>query len=188
MRLKRNSKSYKILKTVLLAGGFLALSSTSPFSGAQLARGLIKEYFRKKGFERERFLRDLKRLQVREMLDYKELSDGKIELTLTASGKRKILNYNIDDIKLNAQKKWDGKWRLVMFDIPHYQKKARDAFRQKLRQLGFYAIQKSVFITPYECENEIDFICSVFNIRRFILILYVSHFEGVEKLRHHFNI
>ena len=188
MRLKHNSKSYKILKTVLLAGGFLALSSISPLGGAQLARGLVKEYFRKKRFERERFLRDLKRLQVREMLDYKELSDGKIELTLTASGKKKIFNYNIDDIKLNTQKKWDSRWRLVMFDIPHHQKKARDAFRKKLRQLGFYAIQKSVFITPYECENEIDFVCSVFNIRRFILVLYVSHFEGAEKFRHYFNV
>jgi DNA-binding transcriptional regulator PaaX len=185
---KRNSKPYKILKTVLLAGGFLALSSISPLSGAQLVRSLIKEYFRKKRFERERFLRDLKRLQVREMLVYKELSDGKLEITLTKAGRKKILTYNLDDIKLDTKKKWDGKWRLIIFDIPHYYKKARDAFRQKLNQLGFYPIQKSVFIIPYECENEIDFICSVFNIRRFVLILYVSHFEGVEKFRHYFKV
>ncbi|OGY63419.1 MAG: CRISPR-associated endonuclease Cas2 [Candidatus Harrisonbacteria bacterium RIFOXYA1_FULL_48_8] len=171
-----------------MGGGFLLVSGISPLGGAQIIKGLVNDYFRKKRFERERFLRDLKRLQSRDLLDYRESPDGKIKITLTKSGRKKILSYNIDDIKLNTQKRWDGLWRMVTFDIPHHQKKARDAFRQKLRQLGFYAIQKSVFITPYECENEIDFVCSIFKIRHHILIFNIKNFEGEEKFRHYFKV
>ncbi len=188
MILRKDSKPYKILKCLLLCGGFLLLSSISPKGGSEIITGIIKNYFYKKRFEREKFLRDLKSLQVRELVNYKESPNGEIELILTTKGKNKILTYNIDDIKLNTKKRWDGQWRMVMFDIPHNKKKARDAFRQKLTTLGFYPIQKSVFITPHECENEIDFICSIFDIRKHILIFYIKNFEGAEKLRHHFGV
>lgn len=75
-----------------------------------------------------------------------------------------------------------------MFDIPHNHRTARDALRKKLLDLKFYPLQKSVFITPYPCEDEVDFIASIFDIRKYILILYVVYFEGEEKLKHHFNI
>ena len=75
-----------------------------------------------------------------------------------------------------------------MFDIPHDHKIARDAFRTKLEDLKFYSLQKSVFITPYPCEKEIEFIATVFDVRKHVLILYVSRFEGEEKLKHHFGV
>lgn len=164
------------------------LSSLSPMGGAQIVRSLVGEYFRKKRFERERFLRDLKRLQHRELVDYREYPDGKLRITLTKLGKRTTLYYNIDDMKLDTSKRWDGKWRMVIFDVPHYQKNARDAFRRKLAMLRLYPIQKSVFITPYECGKEIDFICSIFNIRQYILIFTINRFEGEEKIKHYFGI
>ncbi|MEK7191947.1 MAG: hypothetical protein AAB646_00310 [Patescibacteria group bacterium] len=188
MQLRKDSKPYKILKCVLLGGGVLALSMVSPLGGAQLVRGLIKEYFRKKRFQRELFLRDLRRLQVRNLVDYHELPDGRIKIILTKSGREQQLVYNLDNLHLDTKKKWDGKWRMVIFDIPDYQKKARDALRKKLRFLGFYPIQESVFITPHECEKEIDFICSIFNVRHYVLIFYIDRFEGEEKFKHHFRI
>jgi hypothetical protein len=188
MRIRRDSKPFKILKNVLLAGGFLILSSIAPAAGARMISGIVGDYFRKKKFERGRLLRDLKNLQKRELLSYRELSDEKLELIITKDGKEKMLTYSLDEIKLNTKKKWDGKWRLILFDIPDHKKTARDAFRQKISVLGLYPIQKSVFITPYECENEIDFIASFFNIRKNILILYVSKFEGEEALRSYFGL
>lgn len=188
MQIRRNSISYKILKSALLGGGFLLIATIAPAGGAQIVKGLIKGYFRQKRFERERFLRDLRRLQVRDLIDYQELSDGKIKIILTKAGKKKILEYSIDDIQLDKSKKWDGQWRLIMFDIPHSKKKARDALRQKLKALNFYPIQKSVFITPYECEKEIDFICSFYNTRQYVLFLTISRFEGEEKLKHYFRV
>ncbi len=99
-----------------------------------------------------------------------------------------MLAYDLDKISLKKNS-WDGIWRLVIFDIPDDQKKAREALRQKIKEMGFYSLQKSVFITPYECENEIDFVCSIFDIdRNNVLILEVNKFEGAEKLIHYFKL
>lgn len=184
----KNSKPYHILKTVLIGGGVLFVSIVSPQSGALIVKKLVRQYFKGKRMKREIFLQDLKRLQNRKLIDYIQLPDGRVKITLTKLGKNKVLIYDLDRMKLEKQI-WDGKWRLITFDIPDYQKKAREALREKMRELGFYPLQKSVFITPYQCENEIDFICSVFEIdRNHVLLLEISKFEGSEKLKHHFHL
>ena len=137
---------------------------------------------------KEKFLRDLKNLQNRELIEYRELDNGEVKIILTNQGKKLMLQYNLDVIKLKKNKKWDGYWKMVIFDIPNSKKSARDAFRKKLSQLGLYSIQESVFITPFECGKEIEFICSIFDIRQHILIFYIKHFEGEEKFRHHFKV
>src|SRR3989344_4674356 len=136
MRIRRGNRPYKILKTLAIAGGFIILSTIAPQSGAMVVKSLIRDYFRKKRFEREKFLRDLKSLQERQLVDYRELPSGEVKVTLTKFGKRKTSTYSLDEMKLVPQKYWDGLWRMVIFDIPHHQKKARDAFRRKLTDLG----------------------------------------------------
>ena len=187
-RIRKNSKNSQLLKYLAIGSGMVILSMVNPLGGAQIIRSLIKGYFRKKRFEKERFLRDINRLQIRGLIDYRELENGKVKIVITKSGKNLVLLNDLDNISLKPQRRWDQKWRLILFDIPHLQRQARDAFREKLKDLKFYPLQKSVFITPFPCEEEIDFIASIFNIRRYILILYISHFEGEEKLRYHFKV
>lgn len=186
--IRKGSKPHHILKTVLACGGILLLGSISPASGAVLARNLLQLYFRNKRMGKERFLQDLKRLQNRKLIDYIHLPDGKVKITLTARGKNKVLMYNFDEMRLKTHG-WDGKWRMIIFDIPDRQKRAREALRQKMREMDFYPLQKSVFITPYPCEDEIDFICGIFEINRNnVLLLEISRFEGSEKLKRHFRL
>src|SRR3990167_2211250 len=64
--------------------------------------------------------------------------------------------------------KWDKKWRVVIFDIPEKSRMARDALRRKLKELEFRELQKSVFVHPYECKKEIDFIIEFFNLRHYV--------------------
>src|SRR3989344_4076427 len=49
----------------------------------------------------------------------------------------------------NKSKKWDGKWRIIIFDIPQELHRERNILRRRLRSMGFYMLQKSVFIFPY---------------------------------------
>lgn len=188
MRIYKNSRPYQILKYLALGSGLLLLSSIAPLQGTQLIKLGIKSYIYKKRFAREKFLRDLKNLQKRGLIDIKQVDGDTTEVTITKNGKEKVLRYQLDDMQLKPMPQWDRKWRLVIFDIPHFQKKARDAFRQKLTDLKFYPLQKSVFITPHPCENEIDFIASIFNVRKNILVLYANKFEGEEKLKHRFGV
>jgi hypothetical protein len=107
---------------------------------------------------------------------------------LTKKGEKRLLNIVIDDIELKSKKHWDGKWHLVMYDLPVRFKRARDAFRWKLKDLGFYQFQKSVWIYPYSCEEEILFVADFFGVRKHIEILEVNKILDDRKLKAHFGL
>src|SRR3989344_3637920 len=107
---------------------------------------------------------------------------------ITEAGKKKVLEYNLDEMKLKIPKKWDGWWRIVMFDIPQTKKRARDAISFKIKELGLYPIQKSVFVSPYPCKDEIDFIGEFFNVRNHIIYIRAKEIEGTPKLKKHFGV
>ena len=54
------------------------------------------------------------------------------------------------------QKEWDGKWRVVFFDIPEAQRKLRDDLRSELKKLGFGLWQRSAWITPFDITKELS--------------------------------
>lgn len=60
---------------------------------------------------------------------------------LTKLGKQSLDDLNLDD------RPWDGKWRMVIFDIPETQRGVRDLFRRRLKDWGFKNFQQSVWIT-----------------------------------------
>ncbi len=51
--------------------------------------------------------------------------------------------------KTNFFQKWDGAWRILLFDIPENKRKHRDYLRKILKQVGFKELQRSIWIYPY---------------------------------------
>jgi DNA-binding transcriptional regulator PaaX len=45
-----------------------------------------------------------------------------------------------DNKELNKNKKWDGKWRVLIFDIPETRRFDRDNIRRALISIGFMII------------------------------------------------
>lgn len=73
-------------------------------------------------------------------------------LRLTSQGQQKIQR---DFPLLTIQKgRWDKKWRIVVFDIEETSKRIRERLRNKLKELGFGMLQKSVFISPYNIAQD----------------------------------
>src|SRR3989339_1088563 len=169
---------------LLSAGVALSLSRTP------------KQYFKRvKNFPKEWRNIELKRLYrvVREfyndrLIDYKESEDGAVSIVLTKEGIKKSIKFKLDEMKIEIPPKWDGEWRIVIFDIPERFKKAREALRKKIKDLGFVKLQESVFVFPYECEDEINFIVEVFLIRLFVKFMRVKSFTNDEKLRVDFGL
>ena len=85
-------------------------------------------------------------------------------------------------------KKLDGKWRIVMFDIPEKYRGARNALRNILRQLGFFEYQKSVFAHPFECQNEVDFVIEFFKLRPWVRLAVADNIDNELHLKTHFNL
>jgi DNA-binding transcriptional regulator PaaX len=158
---RKNNLTKDTLLKLVLGGAVVLVAASSPYFLHQVARNYFKEKIKKAIAARARKLRDLER---RKIVSFKELNNGEIRIELTHQGKLLIRQYRLDDLKLNKPKAWDKKWRVIIYDIPHHFKKARDAFRRKIGEMGLYPLQKSVWVSPYECWAEIEFLCSVFDI------------------------
>lgn len=128
------------------------------------------------------------KLRQQELLNIQEDDNGNVILTLTDAGKKRVLRYNLDQLKIQRPKIWDGYWRIIVFDIPESSRGARDALRDKMKELGFYQLQKSVWVYPFLCKDEIDFVANFFNIGRYLLYLEVKHLENESFLRHFFRL
>ncbi len=122
------------------------------------------------------------------MIDYREKSNGTVTLILDKEGHRKVLEYNIDDIKIEKPQAWDRLWRLVIFDIPEFKKKARDVLTKKLKLLGLLALQKSVFVYPYDCKDEIEFISEIFEIKPYVRFILAKEIDIALDLKDKFNL
>ncbi len=107
---------------------------------------------------------------------------------LTQRGKIKILKYSLETLKVDKPKQWDGKWRLALYDIPKTEHHMRDLLREALEAIGFYAIQKSVYIFPYPCYSQIEFIRSYYGAGNHLQYMLVDAIENDEAYRTYFDL
>jgi DNA-binding transcriptional regulator PaaX len=182
MAIKSETKE-KILLS-LMAGVALGFSR-SPKNYFKILEAVAHDW---KNIEKRRLFRIVREFYNERIIDYKEDKNGNVKIILTKDGKQRALEYQIDKIELKKPKKWDGKWRMVIFDIPEKNKKAREALRRKLRELGFKELQKSIFVIPFECEDEIDFIVEVFQIRSCVRFVRVESFTNDEQFKLKFDL
>ncbi|MFA5098968.1 MAG: hypothetical protein WC461_01985 [Candidatus Paceibacterota bacterium] len=159
---------------IALGGAFVLVAATSPYFLHQIVNSYFKDKNKKTAYARARKLRQL---ESKKLISFEELSDGEVKITLTNKGKLLTRKYKLDDLRLDKTKKWDGKWRIIIYDIPENYKQARNAFGLKIRQLGLYPLQKSVLISPCDCMPEIEFLCAVFDIN---LNKYIHQITAIE--------
>jgi len=83
----------------------------------------------------------------------KVIRKGEPYLRLTGIGRDALVR----DFPLFAmrRKKWDGKWRIVYYDISEKDKNIRKQLREKLWELGFGMIQESVYISPFDVAEDL---------------------------------
>ncbi|MBI2446348.1 MAG: CRISPR-associated endonuclease Cas2 [Parcubacteria group bacterium] len=163
--MRRKSLTRDVL--FMAASGTLILSSLFVPNVAQLLKPLMRWRRNWDKTDRRRIREAIKRLNQKRLINLIEKGD-EIYIEITADGKKLVKNYDYDDLKLPNRKNWNEKWHLITFDIPEKKQKERRAFSKKLKDLGFYPLQESVFIYPYDCKDEIDFICHFLSIERHV--------------------
>ncbi len=172
----------------MAAAGPILLSSLFASNAVQILKPLLK--WRKNWDTIDRYLihNAVRRLNQKRLVELIE-RNGNLYIKITNSGKQLIRNFDYDDLELPKSKKWDKKWRLVIFDIPEKKNKERHALSIKLKDLGFYPLQESNYIYPYDCQDEIDFVCEFLSINRYVnycLVESLGQREG--DLRQFFNL
>jgi len=177
-----SSTKQKIL--LLLLGGIAFGYSFTAKQQWRVLKVVSREW---KRIDREKLRKEIRNLYKSKMIKSKENPDGSTTITLTEKGKLKALTYHFEKIRIESGK-WDGKWRLVAFDIPEKIREGRRALREKIRELGFYELQKSVWIFPYECKNEINFIVEFFGLRKYVRFGILESVDNELHLKKLFNL
>ena len=153
--------SRKILGYLILAG-MISIAATSPYFLYRLAK-LIAKDLEYKAKNKQKFNSAFYYLKKKGFITV-EKNKHDIIISPTEKGTKMMKRYQILDLKIKRPKKWDGKIRVVAFDIPDARKIQRNAFRRKLKELGFYSSQKSVWLHPFECGNEIKVLKDFFGL------------------------
>jgi len=168
--MRTKGETTKQILLLLLAGAL----TTSPTKSQRIWREIFRLYFKKVKLPKvttpEMVRRRFHYLRSAQLISWKEFPSGEIKITLTKEGKKKALQYRLEDLSIPKPRLWDRKWRLVIFDIPESKRRARDALREALNRLGFLQLQKSVWVHPFPCENEIDFIAQVFDVDQYLFL------------------
>jgi len=151
------------------------------FEASPLYRKPIKKYLKQLQIEKKQFFNKLN--YFKKMGYIKTFVENKEKfLELTPKGFDYLKKFSFDNITIKRPKKWDGKWRIIIFDIKEKLKNNRDTLRWKLLQLGFYQIQKSVYVYSFECTNEITLLTKHLLIADSVLIMIADIIQGEEKI------
>lgn len=158
-----------------------------------LSRGFIDAFRRESwhykdlrmgGYDPQKIYSHLNNLKQRGIVK----SDGKGIFTLTPMG-RNWARQSVSRYFPLYQRKWDRKWRVIIFDIPQELHNVRTKFRKKLQSFGFYMLQKSVFVFPYNCEGDLGDIAQELKISDYIDIIVAENIGFKEKeLREYYNL
>ncbi len=118
-------------------------------------------------------------------MEWRQTSRGKV-LRLTDKGERKLAMLSLRDIS-TKRRRWDQRWRIVLYDIREKRKAQRQLLRRALREIGFYRLQDSVWVYPHKCDELVVLLRTHFALGREVQYLEVDHIENDTTLIRHFH-
>lgn len=168
---------------VIAIPGVLAIAAVAPNAFQILGlTGLGKRKF--KSFQ-SHTTRARSRLIDKGFLEYK---DGKNFLQLTEKGKKQLRLWGLGGYHIKKPKHWDKKFRILSFDIKEQRRNIRDKLRAVLSKMGFYRLQQSVWVYPYDCEDFIQLLKSDFRVGWDVLYIIADQVENEKVLMQHFGL
>lgn len=146
-----------------------------------------KKYVSWKAFNFFYLRQTLRRLENQHLISINKSKMGKT-VELTEEGKQKILRQGLEELEFKKPKFWDGRWRMVMYDIANKKKKLQTALRETILRLGFIPFQESVYIFPYPCRREIEMVKNYYGLKHEIKLVTVISLEEEEAYKTYFDL
>lgn len=184
MRVKGSTTLSRVLSTLLNAA--IAFSAPNP----RTARGAHQAFRR---FDELQALTD-RQLQdtVRHAINGKYIvisgSGKERRIMLTKKGAQLANKAALAALRPPRPAHWDKKWRMVLFDIPEGLRKNRNSFAVGLKRLGFMPVQKSCFVFPFPCFEEVEVLADFCEVRCFITCALAESLDGSSMFRRRYKI
>ncbi|MEK7479436.1 MAG: hypothetical protein AAB634_02810 [Patescibacteria group bacterium] len=135
-------------------------------------------------YEKKKYLRQsLQRLIERGIID-----SNPTKYLLTKKGERFFETYRSRYPLPMPPKSWDGKWRIVSFDVPGEYRIERDQIRALLKEFNFYLLHKSVWISPSYLSQDFWKTLVEANLHPYCKVMLVEILEGDEDIRKRFHL
>ena len=169
----------------LVVGGSVVLTPNFPIAVGMIYK--IIEEVKNRTVSRRKIKRTLKRLEKRRLLSV-ESHGNEAMVKILDRGRIEVLRYSLRELldHKKKNKKWDGKWFLVIFDVPEKERKKRDYIRKFLSMIGFFQYQKSVYVYPYECQKEITLVKRIVEGGEYMQYIIAQEIEDEEKIKRAF--
>ena len=184
--LRRRRRGYirDALLASLVISGVVLVASIAPNAFAQL-RYLPSM---KRAQLRYQAKTTLGRLAAQGLIEF-EKRGGKSYARITSTGRKALLLEEQKAALHNGKKRrWDKRWRVVIFDIQEKRRRTRDRLRITMRELGFIRLQDSVWVYPYDCEDLIALLKAGLKLGSAVLYMVVEHIENDKHLRAEFSL
>ena len=170
----------KVLKGLARNGIIIA---TSPLPSYSQIVGTFDPHTKHERRKTKRSVEPLLRYGLVSVKPGKSAIEKEIRMTLAGKELAEYLFHS-----LPKPKKWDGKWRIIAFDVPEPYNTARRALSLKLRELGCYHYQNSVFVYPYDCREDINFIKNYFGFDSAIKYIVAEKLDDEKTLEEFFKL
>lgn len=182
-KVRRLRTLQKALLVAAVGGVMVAIGAVPDFNK------ILKHLLNRKNEARFRYQanRSLRRLVANGLIRFEE-RDGKRYARITEAGKQALEFETLRDKALQKPKRWDGRWRVVLFDIPERRRRVRNQLRRFMQEFGFVRLQDSAWIYPYDCEDIIALAKANFRIGVDALYMIVEQLERDTHLREHFGL
>lgn len=176
----RRSKITKVIISTIAMAGALSVAMVLPNVVSLL--DIKGSKIRKKRVEET-----LIRLSNKGFVSIK-IKNGQRSVELTEKGQRFALSINEGKFRFTKPEKWNGKWHVLIFDIPEKKRSVRDSLRDTLNVIGFVRLQDSVWVYPYNCEDLISLLKLDFKLGKEMLYLVVDKIENDSVLKRNFEL
>ncbi|TSC69262.1 MAG: phenylacetic acid degradation operon negative regulatory protein [Parcubacteria group bacterium Gr01-1014_56] len=178
-RKKQRANLQKAVLNTVATAGVVSIALVAPnVLGALGTLGILPTKRRTESIQTAR-----KRLVERGLLLY----EGK-NIHLTKAGEAVLRSLSLPDYKLPKPRRWDKRWRVLIFDIPEKRKSLREKVRRTLNAIGFIRLQDSVWVYPYDCEDFVTLLKADFKIGKDLLYMIVDTLEHDTPLRKKFDL
>lgn len=133
--------------------------------------------------QKENYNKALKELKRRKLIEtYSARSREQAGIKITDKGVTQIVSNEKYIREIKRPEVWDSKWRIIAFDVAEEKRMWRNLLRSMLKRMGFEQIQKSLYIHPFDCRKEIEWLKKYNKINQELIYFEASKVENERKL------
>lgn len=187
MREKTKEQILSVGQTILVTVGSLGFVALAAGMGNAVQLLKYTPILKKRKIKVYELNRDLKRLIERGLIEEKEDQTHKF-LRVTPAGQQLLLKYKLKGLLKEKPQKWDGKYRVIVFDILEAARNTRDRMRRMIKGFGFVCLQDSVWIYPYECQEIVELLKEYFHLKSQIIYMTVESIENDKWIKNIFKL